>query len=59
MPTHLTSLTDAELEKVVADLKEYETLEIKAIVATAEIVFCDQHFCNDNLKQSKVPTAIP
>jgi hypothetical protein len=27
-------------------------------VATAEIVFCDQHFCNYNLRQ-KVPNAPP
>lgn len=27
-------------------------------MATAEIVFCDQHFCNDNLRQ-KVPNAPP
>ena len=27
-------------------------------MATAEIVFCDQHFCNDNLRQ-KVPNVPP
>lgn len=52
--TNLNSLTDEELDKMVAELKEYEALEIKSIVATAEIVFCDQHYCNDNLKQNKV-----
>jgi hypothetical protein len=41
MPSHLNSLSDEELKGVVAELKEYEGLEIKTIVASAEIVFCD------------------
>jgi energy-converting hydrogenase A subunit M len=41
MPSHLNGLSDEELERVVAELKEYEGLEIKTIVASAEIVFCD------------------
>ncbi len=41
MPSHLTCLSDEELGEVVAELKEYEGLEIKTIVASAEIVFCD------------------
>ena len=60
MPSHLSSLSDEELGKLVAELKEYEGLEIKTIVATAEIVFCDQHFCNDNLRQTqKVEATVP
>ena len=60
MPSHLSSLSDEELGKLVAELKEYEGLEIKTIVATAEIVFCDQHFCNDNLRQTqKVAATVP
>jgi hypothetical protein len=41
MPSHLNGLSDEELKGVVAELKEYEGLEIKTIVASAEIVFCD------------------
>jgi len=43
-------MSDQELEKQLAELKHYEGLDVKQVVATAEIVFCDQHFCNDNLR---------
>ena len=34
-----------------SNLGKWETLDIKTLVASAEIVFTDQHYCNNNLKQ--------
>jgi hypothetical protein len=47
----LESLTDEELNERVIELSKWKDLEARQITANEEIVFCDQHFCNDNLKK--------
>ena len=51
----LVSLTDEELFTLVNELKSYQTLDVKQIANQAEIVFCDWHLCNDNLKKTTQP----
>lgn len=45
------SMTDTELVQHEKELSKWESLNIKDLVANAEIVFIEQHFCNDNLKK--------
>ena len=44
-------MTDAELDSRVQALSKWKDLEARQLTANEEIVFCDQHFCNDNLKK--------
>ena len=39
------------MEEVVKALGKYEKVEVKDLVANAEIVFLETHICNDNLKK--------
>jgi len=39
-----------DLEARVAEYGKYETLEMKDLTEKTEIVFVDEHICNDNLK---------
>ena len=40
-----------ELELEIKSLEKYEKLELKDLVVNAEIVFLEEHICNDNLKK--------
>ncbi|TNV83010.1 hypothetical protein FGO68_gene15614 [Halteria grandinella] len=46
-----SKLNKDELDGKLQELAKWERLDMKELVASAEIVFMDQHFCNDNLKQ--------
>ncbi len=37
----IDTLTDSDLSSLLKDLSAYENLDIKSLVASAEIVFCD------------------
>lgn len=50
----LEAMTDSELEKKVLELSKWKDLEARQLAASEEIVFCDQHFCNDNLRKKVV-----
>ena len=50
-PGSLESLSDEELSDRVKELSHWKDLEARQLTANEEIVFCDQHFCNDNLKK--------
>ena len=39
-----------ELDEMIAEGEEYENKEVKDLIMDAEIVFLDEHICNDNLK---------
>ncbi|CDW88185.1 UNKNOWN [Stylonychia lemnae] len=42
--------TKEELEEVIVSLRKYESMEIRQITEKTEILFIDEHICNDNLK---------
>jgi hypothetical protein len=47
----LEAMTDAELEARVQEMFKWKDLEARQLTANEEIVFCYQHYCNDNLKK--------
>lgn len=51
----LESLTDEQLDTRVKELSKWKDLEAKQLTANEEIVFCDQHYCNNNLKKKTKP----
>lgn len=46
-----------ELEGTMKELEKYEKMEVKDITEGTEIVFLDEHICNDNLKIKDVDEA--
>ena len=46
----LERLSDKELQVKLGELKKWESIDLKQVTAQTEIVFLDQHFCNNNLK---------
>ena len=40
-----------ELDLIVKDLEKYASMSVRDCTLDAEIVFSDEHICNDNLKK--------
>lgn len=53
-PDSLEAMSDKDLKAKLLSLKKWEKLDIKQIAAEQEVLFIDQHYCNDNLKACEV-----
>ena len=49
-PKNRVDETFEELDEEIKSLEKYENQQVKDLIEQAEIVFMDEHICNDNLK---------
>jgi hypothetical protein len=49
--------SEKDLLAIIKEYEQYEKMEIKDLTEKTEIVFMDEHICNDNLKIKDVDEA--
>jgi hypothetical protein len=49
--------SEEDLLAIIKEYEQYEKMEIKDLTEKTEIVFMDEHICNDNLKIKDVDEA--
>lgn len=54
---NLETMSDEDLKKKLKEYSKWESLDLKQITAEAEIIFMDQHYCNNNLRKKGTPAS--